>query len=212
MAALANGLWAQDANNSAAAGLLVHVLDGMPCCPWFNDGFPPSGRELWAMLGTPDEDVDHGDRVSCSVINRRHPAMYRPLNIKSLTSSGFSFLPFALLHPDGAAGRLRCCYAFDAASLNLGCPTFGGDVDCVPGCTADTRYMRSRARWMQRWMGQGVSTSQQARAEKGGPFFSLGSCLDHMVTHACHDPSRWCALAYNEVVLDVKSLHEWIDA
>jgi len=206
VAALANLLWAQGkaSNTLSAAGCLVHVLDGQGVSMAgfrTHDGLPPSGRELWEDLGRPS-DVQWGDRVSCSIINRRCPHVYQPLNVKTLTLAGFEHLPFVLLRPSASAvlERIRCCYSFDVATMKLTCRNHGGDDECVPGCNADSRFIQRKAR-QAGFRGNG-NRHWQDGSSPGGPHAGFATCLEEMEPEGCREGAGWCALAYNEVVLD----------
>ena len=192
----------------SGSGLLVHVLDGrginingfLEFSTKSNSsmqGLPDSGRRLWQWLGRPDSLLRNGDRTSASIINRQMPAMYAPLNVVRLTRAGYGRLPFVILNTNVSATRRRisCCYAFDVGSTKLGCTRRGGDGNCTPGCSASSVYMESEAK------GAGWDTSVY-----GGPFDprQLRQCLDAMKPRLCRERRRypWCAMAYNEVILD----------
>ena len=172
----------------------------------YPSGLPPSGSTLWGLLGKPHPKLSYGDRTSCSIINHHHRNMYQPLNVPQLLRAGFGHLPFVLLNTNmtGISRLVRCCYSFDAGSTKLVCHPTGGDSKCSPGCNASVRYIKQEAQW------NGYSAS----GSTGGPYTprDLKQCLTSMAPWLCHSSQssgKWCAMAYNEIILDSWNMGGW---
>ena len=120
----------QPSDNLTAAGLLVHVLDGDGLVDLatgaLNEKFDASDPlgHIWA----PNPALKTGDRLSATLINRRHPDILRFVPAKQLGAFGEAWvdLPALVLKPSSAVSRrITCLSAQDASSLGRWCERLG---------------------------------------------------------------------------------------
>lgn len=187
-----NSRWyyGRPAASLAAAGVLVHMLDGPQGIDFFgfvsgHDGLPRSAAKLWEGATAP-RDVLPG-----SLVGRFYPFVYSPVNVPHLVRAGLGHLPGLILDPSQI--RARCCYPFDFGTNKLRCPA--GASDCIPGCSPDAEYTRRE-----------VATSHFAGAMSDArPYapYELAQCVRVQVQSLAGKRLTYSnmRLSYNELVL-----------
>ena len=161
----------------ATAGVLVHTLDGdgIGKGAWVSPSVDAPLRNIWRM----DSGLPEADRMGSSLINVRHPEMFRCLGA---CGTDWIDLPALVLKPSAAVQRrLNCLGWRDLASLFFGCDTPGGDESgdgCRPGCPP-------RWQWCDR---RGGRVEDQRGCHVGGFLFEMPNCC------FAHPPDDWAGL------------------
>ena len=123
----------------SSAGVLMRVLDGDGVgFGHFVAGEPTHYRPLKSAFEVGAWDAG-GDRVSSTLVNSRHPDIFRPLAF----DHGWGELPGLILKSgEATTKRLLCMGWHDFGSLQYTCSP--GQPGCTPGCPARTDYCTHR--------------------------------------------------------------------
>ena len=204
----------------ATAGVLVHTLDGdgIGKGGWVRPDVNDPLRNIWSM----DSGRQEADRMGSSLINVRHPEIFRCLGA---CGDEWYDLPAIVLKPTHAVQRrLNCLGWRDLASLFFDCDRPGGDDDddgCKPGCPP-------RWEWCDKGRG---GVDDQYGCHVGGFLFQMPECCfahppedwasllafqDAFAPHGpcnretqnCDDSTKETGWLFNEIVLD-RFRHPW---
>ena len=181
-------------NDWRAAGILMRALDG-------------DGVTMHGFISTPDLDnpLEHawavdvgawkgGDRVSSSVVNSRHPDIFRCL-VGCVDGAGAEMrdLPALVLQPSAAVrSRVSCMSWHDGGSLNRNCRPLDPTGGCIGGCPP-------RNQWGDFvW---GVENLERMLAQQDEHVVPWGACTNQRSESDC-DSHITSERLWNEVVLD----------
>ena len=182
--------------NWSDAGVLVHVLDGDGITMHGFDGGPPDLNDPLKHAWTSNTAAwKGGDRLSASLINARHPDVFRCLN-GCLDAAGEQMrdLPGLVLSPsDSVVRRISCMTWHDAGSLNYNCRPLT-TPGCVGGCPREDQWHATR---YERWARDELESMMLQQDE----FMQWGAC--RTLRDDCDDAS-FAAVGgfYNEIIID----------
>ena len=167
-------------------GITMHGFDGGP--PDLNDPL----KHAWTSNTAAWKG---GDRLSASLINARHPDVFRCLN-GCLDAAGEQMrdLPGLVLSPsDSVVRRISCMTWHDAGSLNYNCRPLT-TPGCVGGCPREDQWHATR---YERWARDELESMMLQQDE----FMQWGAC--RTLRDDCDDAS-FAAVGgfYNEIIID----------
>lgn len=221
------------------AGVLIRVLEaGGISGSGFDHGTPRNDdplRHFWRVHGQPRISAAHNDRVSATLVNYRHPDLFR---CRGMCGPDWWDLPGLVLKPSYATQkRLNCLGWRDIASMSYNCATWGGDGIscrepgcCVPGCPPRAEWCDQRggvhAQSDCRLLGSPSAMKSCCTAfppDSWGELIAMqdahmphGTCQGYRPSRApanCRDDARKGIAAekdwrFNDIVLDI-ARHPW---